>query len=188
MQRGRNLNPGSDHNRIEPYRDYWKRDKLCRELEREYGLQVDNGVEQKKENRLSDRTASMEAFSGQQSFASYCLEKKPAIKEKVERAHNWQQLHQIFTQGICKNIPRDHYDRYESLSLYFDYMLREVGRMLEFQTGILEHTFKLESLVNQSLNILPLGVEEQRQEAAEECRRLEQEVGIQVVCRPASVD
>ena len=37
------------HTRHEPFRDYATRDKLCRELEREYGLTVDNGREQRRE-------------------------------------------------------------------------------------------------------------------------------------------
>ncbi len=85
-------------NRIEPYRDYWKRDKLCRELEQEYGLAVDHGIEQKKEHRLSDRAASMEAFSGKQSFAGYCLERREAILAAVARATNWEYVHQALAK------------------------------------------------------------------------------------------
>ncbi|MDR2076698.1 MAG: relaxase/mobilization nuclease domain-containing protein [Desulfovibrio sp.] len=36
------------HTRHEPFRDYAIRDKLCRELEQEYGLTVDNGREQRR--------------------------------------------------------------------------------------------------------------------------------------------
>lgn len=53
------------------FRDYWIRDKLCRELEREYGLHIDNGREQLGKDRINDKAAAMEAHSGQQSFVSY---------------------------------------------------------------------------------------------------------------------
>ena len=49
----------------EPFRDYATRDKLCRELEREYGLTVDNGREQCRENALSQKAATIEAQTGQ---------------------------------------------------------------------------------------------------------------------------
>ena len=53
--------------RVEPWRDYLKRDKLYRELEKEYGLTVDNGREAGKERGLGSRAAAMEALSGRQS-------------------------------------------------------------------------------------------------------------------------
>ena len=59
------------HTRHEPFRDYSIRDKLCRELEQEYGLTVDNGKEQKQENGLSHKAATIEAQTGQESFESY---------------------------------------------------------------------------------------------------------------------
>ena len=57
--------------RHEPFRDYAARDKLCRELEKEYGLTVDNGREQRQENALSHKAAAIEAHTGQESFESY---------------------------------------------------------------------------------------------------------------------
>ena len=57
--------------RVEPWRDYLKRDKLCRELEKEYGLTVDNGREAGKERGLDSRAAAMEAHSGRQSFEGF---------------------------------------------------------------------------------------------------------------------
>ena len=82
------------HTRHEPFRDYATRDKLCRELEREYGLTVDNGREQKRENALSPKAATIEAQTGQESFESYAKRHKGKILEALESAAHWQDLHE----------------------------------------------------------------------------------------------
>ena len=80
--------------RHEPFRDYATRDKLCRELEREYGLTVDNGREQRRENTLSYKAATIEAQTGQESFESYAKRHKGKILEALEGAAHWQDLHE----------------------------------------------------------------------------------------------
>ena len=80
--------------RHEPFRDYAARDKLCRELEREYGLTVDNGREQRRENALSQKAATIEAQTGQESFESYAKRHKENILAALETAAHWQDLHE----------------------------------------------------------------------------------------------
>jgi hypothetical protein len=80
----------------EPFRDYRARDRLCRELEREYGLRIDNGREQRRSipsSPLGEKAAALEAHSGQESFASYASRHKPRIIEALEKAGNWQAFH-----------------------------------------------------------------------------------------------
>ena len=89
------------HTRHEPFRDYSIRDKLCRELEQEYGLTVDNGREQKQENGLSHKAATIEAQTGQESFESYAKRHKKAIADSLEQAQSWQGLHETLrTYGM----------------------------------------------------------------------------------------
>lgn len=82
------------HVRHEPFRDYATRDKLCREIEREYGLTVDNGREQHRENALSPKAATIEAQTGQESFESYAKRHKDRILETLQSASHWQDLHE----------------------------------------------------------------------------------------------
>lgn len=49
------------YTRTEPFNDYYKRDKLCRQLEQEYGLTVDNGKQKNQDRSQSSRAAAMEA-------------------------------------------------------------------------------------------------------------------------------
>ena len=89
------------HTRREPFRDYSIRDKLCRKLEQEYGLTVDNGREQKQENGLSYKAATVEAQTGQESFESYAKRHKKAIADSLEQAQSWQVLHEALrTYGM----------------------------------------------------------------------------------------
>ena len=82
------------HTRHEPFRDYATRDKLCRELECEYCLSVDNGREQRRENALSQKAAAIEAQTGQESFEGYAKRHKDKILEALEQAQGWQTFHE----------------------------------------------------------------------------------------------
>ncbi|WP_239061074.1 TraI/MobA(P) family conjugative relaxase [Desulfovibrio sp. JC022] len=85
--------------RHEPYRDFYKRDWLHRELEQKFGLKVDNGRQKESDpKRTNDRAASYEAHSGQQSFDSYIKERKDFILESLRSAQNWQSFHKSLTQ------------------------------------------------------------------------------------------
>lgn len=84
-------------NRHEPFRDYAKRNQLCRELEKRYGLRID--VQENTHEpvtgpaRKNDKAATVEAHTGQQSFDSYVQERKAQIAEGLEQAQNWQEVH-----------------------------------------------------------------------------------------------
>ena len=82
------------HTRHEPFRDYATRDKLCRELEREYDLTVDNGREQRQKNALTHKAATIEAQTGQESFEGYAKRHKDKILEALEQAQGWQTFHE----------------------------------------------------------------------------------------------
>lgn len=87
---------------IEPYRDYVKRDKLCREIEKEYGLAIDNGREQQKDSpALSAPAASIEAHTGEQSFEGFAKEQGKEILANLSKAKSWEDVHNIFAaQGL----------------------------------------------------------------------------------------
>lgn len=91
--------------RHEQFRDYAMRDKLCRELEQEFGLSVDKGREQKQENALSNKAATIEAQTGQESFESYAKRHKAEIMHTLEQAPDdtigWQYLHEtLHARGL----------------------------------------------------------------------------------------
>lgn len=77
------------------FRDYWIRDKVCRELEREYGLVIDNGRRRDSEDRQrrNEKAAITESHTGQQSFESYAREHRESILAALEAARGWQDVH-----------------------------------------------------------------------------------------------
>jgi hypothetical protein len=76
------------------FRDYHARDKLCRELEREYGLALDRGREPGPERSSpGDRAAQAEAHSGQESFESYAKRHTEQVLAAAKSAQGWQGLH-----------------------------------------------------------------------------------------------
>jgi hypothetical protein len=82
----------------EPFRDFHKRDRLCRELEREYGLAVDRGrgsepTPEPERPALGDKAAQAEAHSGQESFESYAKRHAQDILAAVNAAQDWQAAH-----------------------------------------------------------------------------------------------
>ncbi len=82
------------HTRHEPFRDYWKRDTVCRELEQEYGLVVDNGRNKEKQRSVGEKAALIEAHTGQQSFESYAKDQRDTILYVLATATDWQTLHE----------------------------------------------------------------------------------------------
>ena len=81
------------HTRHKEFRDYWIRDKLCRELEQEYGLVVDNGRSKDAQPSLGEKATLIEAHTGQQSFESYAKGHREDILQVLEAATDWQSLH-----------------------------------------------------------------------------------------------
>jgi len=82
------------HTRHEPFRDYWKRDTVCRELEQKYSLVIDNGRTKDKQRSLGEKAALIEAHTGQQSFESYAKAHRDKVLHVLEAAADWQTLHE----------------------------------------------------------------------------------------------
>ncbi len=83
--------------RHEPFRDFYKMSQAARQLEKKYGLAVDNGITPGQEPKFANqKAATVEARSGQQSFESYAKEKQSAILETLKTAKNWNDVHAAF--------------------------------------------------------------------------------------------
>lgn len=101
-----NLHMHVAYNMIDPekytchkeFRDFRIRDRLCREIEREFGLTVDNGREQRQENALSQKAATVEAQNGQESFESYAKGHHEEIMDSLTTAASWQELHRALAK------------------------------------------------------------------------------------------
>lgn len=59
--------------RHDPFYDYYKRDQICRQLEKKYNLKVDPGIEQQ--------------------FADYIKQKETYIRDALSKASSWEELH-----------------------------------------------------------------------------------------------
>lgn len=131
--------------RVEPWRDYLKRDKLCRELEKEYGLTVDNGREAGKERGLGSRAAAMEAHSGQQSFEGFARQESIAVLASLEQCQSWEDVHQVFaTHGLelrrrgAGLVIKDRYGRQtaKASTAHREFSLKKLeGRFGQFQAA-----------------------------------------------------
>jgi hypothetical protein len=87
----------------DPYGDRRLRNRVCRELEKRYGLTCDQGRTEKdrqplKIPRIHEKAAAMEAHTGEQSFQSYAGEHKEALLRALEAAETWQALHEAFAR------------------------------------------------------------------------------------------
>lgn len=73
--------------------DHAKRDQLCRQLEKEYGLTVDNGMESKKQEKGNEKAKAIEMQQGIESFDTYAKQFKEQIAQALDAAENWQDVH-----------------------------------------------------------------------------------------------
>lgn len=83
------------YTRHKEFRDYWIRDRVCREFELEFDLTIDNGRGQAApEHRpLGEKAALVEAHTGQQSFEGHVQAQRAAILQTLEAATSWQEAH-----------------------------------------------------------------------------------------------
>ena len=131
--------------RVEPWRDYLKRDKLCRELEKEYGLIVDTGREAGKERGLGSKAAAMEAHSGQQSFEGFARQESIVVLASLEQCQSWEDVHQAFaTHGLelrrrgAGLVIKDRYGRQmaKASTAHREFSLKKLeGRFGQFQAA-----------------------------------------------------
>lgn len=85
------------HTRHEPYRDYKVRDEVCRKIEKQYNLAVDNGIDKDDLSvKLNDTSARVEAQTGEESIERYCHNQHDDIMELLDKAKTWQDVHKTF--------------------------------------------------------------------------------------------
>ena len=85
--------------RHDPFRDFHTRDRVCRELEKHFGLKVDNGRDQGNALHLGERAATVEAHAGQESFENYAKGFRERILASLTtEVVDWQSLHQTLAR------------------------------------------------------------------------------------------
>ena len=128
--------------RYEPYRDYFKRDQVCRQLEQKYGLTLD--VQESAQERAqtqgprrgNDKARTLEAHSSQQSFDGYVQEHRELLSTALAQARTWKDFHagcaQIGVEVVLRNNGCVFKDRYGKHAV----KCSSVGR--QFSKGALE--------------------------------------------------
>lgn len=89
-----------------PFNDYGIRDRVCRRLEKKYGLAVDRGKEQGSGQELSAAARDLEARTWQQTFEGHVLENKTDMLAAIGDASTWRDVHQAlssFDVGIKRH-------------------------------------------------------------------------------------
>ncbi|MNR84316.1 Relaxase/Mobilization nuclease domain protein [compost metagenome] len=101
------------------WQDRRKRDKICREIEVRHGLNRDNGLHEIDEHgliievplkerkakreakpKISDRSHSVERYSGEKSFQTWCNEIR--IGDRLKHAKSWHDLHAAAAAYNCE--------------------------------------------------------------------------------------
>ncbi len=86
----------------EPFNDYHTRSKLCGQLERRYGLEIDR-AKAARDVPANERAATMEAVAGVESLIGYV---QRSLKGAVAAAGSWQELHEAFAKAGVALKPR----------------------------------------------------------------------------------
>jgi hypothetical protein len=82
-----------------PHMDFFRLEKVCRLMEKKYGLQVDLGPSDKTEaDKTPTRARDMEAHSWEQSFHSYIDEHKEKLLKARKKARTWQDMHEALAK------------------------------------------------------------------------------------------
>ena len=84
-----------------PGNDFYALEKVCRAMEKKYGLKVDHGIEVDAGKTLDPdlppkkpvKVADMERHKWEKSFYSYVSENRPKLLKDVAGSKNWQELH-----------------------------------------------------------------------------------------------
>ena len=100
------VHPGTFRN-VEPYFDKFKMLEACRELEKEFDLLPDNGVQPNKKTPMNP-AQDKEAHTGIKSLVSWIMEKTvPEIKEVLAGDNpNWPELHKFLNRYGLTIRPR----------------------------------------------------------------------------------
>jgi len=94
-----NMICGEKFCRKSPFLDYRLLSRVCREVEKKYGLSVDKGLDpenRKKDGLANAKVKAVEAQTGQESLFSYILRHKDGIMKELETAESWKEVHDIF--------------------------------------------------------------------------------------------
>ncbi|MEQ5777112.1 relaxase/mobilization nuclease domain-containing protein [Thalassospira sp. NFXS8] len=85
---------------VTPYRDYKVLDRVSRQLEKKYGLFVDNGMAQRMDNsaKLSPSARDYESQTWQESFQTHVLDHRDGILKQTAEAKNWPELHDVLAE------------------------------------------------------------------------------------------
>ncbi len=84
----------------EPFNDYHTRSKLCGQLERRYGLEIDR-AKAVREVPANEKAAAMESVAGVESLIGYV---QRSLRGTVAAAGSWQELHEAFAKaGVALN-------------------------------------------------------------------------------------
>lgn len=82
---------------ITPFRDFEALEATCRAVERQYGLSVDNGrAETRDQPAMSSKAQDFEAHRWEQSFVSWAKTHAGELTMACEEARNWEDLHHAF--------------------------------------------------------------------------------------------
>ncbi|WP_417843543.1 TraI/MobA(P) family conjugative relaxase [Thalassospira sp.] len=89
---------------VTPYRDYKILDRVSRQLEKKYGLFVDNGMAQRMDNnaKLSPSARDYESQTWQESFQNHVLGHRDDILKETAEAKSWQDLHAVLNDYDIK--------------------------------------------------------------------------------------
>ena len=100
------VHPGTFHN-VEPYYDKFKMLEACRELEKEFGLLPDNGVQANKPTPINP-AQDKEAHTGIKSLVSWVREKAVTEIKEVLAGDNpsWPELHKVLNRYGLTIRPR----------------------------------------------------------------------------------
>ena len=102
------INPDT-HTIHHPPWDYYARDAVCRGIERDYDLKIDNGHDKwikwrddpdyvEQHVRTPSKARDMEAHSHLQSFTTHVREQRDDIQSRIDKAKNWQELHESLAE------------------------------------------------------------------------------------------
>ena len=101
------VHPGTFRN-IEPFRDHFRLQEACAELEVKHGLVRDNHTrEPSKEKKARGKAADFEAYQGIPSFLNWVRENAgPALLAARDSGQGWQELHRAASACDLEIKPR----------------------------------------------------------------------------------
>lgn len=85
---------------LTPFRDYKTLDRVSRNLEKEYGLFIDSGIAQGRNQgpKLSPSARDYEAQTWQESFQNHVLQNRKSILDQIKEAGTWSDVHNILRE------------------------------------------------------------------------------------------